>query len=172
MKTSNLEILGIDLPQSENEEFYDDGFVESIRDYKIRLLRDYHSYQPEEELNRDVFGTHGMFWVGSKIIRHIAYLDQKDNARNINTRAHEETHVLAESGYLDLLTNKILRDVGISLDLSLMFRFGQKELVSEIRGIYPLKRLGINPRSIEKFRDETFRVALEIYEEAIQKTQA
>jgi hypothetical protein len=171
MKTFRLVILGIDLPQSENEEFHDDGFVESIREYKIRLLRDYHSYQPEEELNKQVFGTHGQFWVGSKIIRRIAYLDQKDDARNINTRAHEETHVLAESGYIDLLTDKILQDLGISLDLSLMLRFDQKDLVSEIGGIYPLKILKIDPRNIEQFRDKTYKTALEMYEEAFQKAR-
>jgi hypothetical protein len=168
MKTSKLEILDIPITLNENEEFWDDGFVDSMRDYKIKLLKKYNSYQPEEELSKKVFGTHGTFWVGPKTYYHIAYEDQLEDIRNINTRAHEETHVLTELGYLDILTNK-MKCSKINLDLNLMLMFNERELIAELGGIYAIQKLGINPRSIMQFRDKTFQSALDLYEKAIQK---
>ena len=169
MKIAKLEILGIEFPLSKNQEFSDDGFVNSLKDYKIWLLKRYTSYQPEEELNKGEFGTTGTFRVSANVYYHIAYTNQGDEGRNINTRAHEETHVLNDLGHLDLLTAKILDDLNINLDLSLINLFNEKELIADIGGIYALYKRKIDPYNIKKFRSKKFQEALEIYEEVTSK---
>lgn len=170
MKTARLETLDIEVLLLENEEFHDDGFVKSIRDYQIQLKQRYYSYHPtEKELEKPTFGICGEMYNGSNVYYHIAYKDQEDNFLNLQTRAHEETHVLWHLNKLNLLEEKITQNLRITIDLSAMKDFGESELIAEIGGIYPLQKIGFSLRTISHLRDENFHEAVEIYEKAIQK---
>jgi hypothetical protein len=166
MKRADLKILGIQSPLRDKEEFYDDGFVASLQEYKAGLLKKYNSYQPEEVLNSKDFGTTGTFWVGDRIYYHIAYIDQGSEVRNLNTRAHEETHVLADSGSLELLIHRILIDLNLTLNLSLINEPDKRDVIAEIGGIYAVLKSGMDPENIKEFRAEQFQAALRIYEAA------
>lgn len=149
-----LKVLGIEVPVNDNIEYHDDGFVSSIEVYKKRLLKRYNNNT--NNLNKDCSGTFGRFESDGKIHHHIAYLNQEHNSLNIQTRAHEETHVLDSLGYLDLLEKKIIDEfmVGISFGLIKCFDnfFKDKsEIIAEIGGIYALCKSGISPENIKNF---------------------
>ena len=58
---------------------------------------------------------------------HIYYHDTGSESENVAVRAHEETHVLDDCGFIDLLTEKILREQRVMINVS---QFADKERIS------------------------------------------
>ncbi len=169
MLIAKLEILGISVP-TRFKGYHDDGFVSSIPKHIQILKNKYPNIK-----NLEVPEHAGLCMEGKKFRTHIHifYIDQNSNAKNIRTRAHEETHALDYFGELDILEKKILSEQGVRINFNELREDDEDCLIdmqvrAELGAIYALKSRGIDLDELEGCPDY-FNFAREYYEKNVIK---
>ncbi|MBU0907785.1 MAG: hypothetical protein KKD18_04915 [Nanoarchaeota archaeon] len=139
----HLSALGIET-ESERYAYRDDGFVEDVVGHMQKVHKEFKQDACPIILFEGPYA--GMTWPiidTSPKLLVTCYVHEKDPARELFTRGHEETHVLHRIGQMELLLER-LRKKGFDVDLSrYMEPSGNptldaeaKEVLADIGGFY------------------------------------
>lgn len=173
MKIARLEILGIDASLRRNESYYDDGFVSCLKTHAQKLCSHYpckNNLLNQRFLERNYKETKGFYlplasphgWE-----YHIAYKNCNDEAINLFTRAHEETHVMHELDGLDTLTQRFLEDQRVLIDFK---GIGEEEIIADLGAIYALIQRNLRPEAVRgEYKAKTknyFDIAMKLYNQS------
>ncbi len=169
-KTAHLEVLGLEIPIGELNEYHDDGFVPDIRKHAMELLRRYEYYGNTSgslPSNDDCYGLCEKYVHRSVRHVHIFYTDTGIEEANLGTRAHEETHAIGHlvgytSELYDMFSKKIKRELGIDIDF---WEMPNEEVRAYVGSICELEMRGINPEVMRQVvgTNPDFKKALEFY---------
>jgi len=137
-RLANLVALGLKVPLPLNVRYHHDGVVDSITDYHVQLANKY-NYKGDFFIYDDDAGVVGRTaHIQSEGIDHyhVFYLGLGILA-GWCVRGHEETHVLHHLGRTDLLSEIILKELGVLIDFKGIF---DEDVAASIGGIHAVLR--------------------------------
>ena len=163
MNEAYFQILGFTVPSGQYI-YHDDGYVDSITDATKRINElygfDNSYYNMFEDIG--VIGRHCKIGFNS----HIFYLRRPTIALDIQNRSHEETHALSSIGQLDVLTDMLLEEQGVKINLK---EVDDEEVRAQLGSLYALNAR-YPPDVISKlpYGNITFSIAQTMYKQAKQ----
>ena len=137
--------------------FSDDGIVDSIEDHHRKLLSlDCVEVNPHRDKRYDSYRGYCYSRKRGILRRHNIFYIQKPRIEMLKTRAHEETHVIVNSGKFDRLLRRISDFYGRKFKSSDFDITEQKigesdEVRADFGAIYALSRRGLDPAILKGF---------------------
>ena len=143
-KRIRLSALDLKVPVAENVFFHDDGFVQDLNIHFAMKAASYSVTQKEiEELfeNRTILGRMRAFRYRHETHLYIAYHQHKNEIQRLQTRGHEETHVLQATGNLDILQEAMRKRAKLQIDFDKLHDkikdwFEFNEVSADIGGLF------------------------------------
>jgi hypothetical protein len=162
MNQAHYPILRITVPSGKYK-FHDEGYVSSINETAKRLDNSYGCNDTEYNARMNVIGAHYVMGTNS----HIFYMDQGSIVKNLRVRAHEETHSVDFIGQLDFLTDRLLEEQNVKINLK---EIDNIEVRAELGSLYALYSRGFGPWSLvlDSLFKTDFIVARKIYTQSRQ----
>lgn len=163
VNVARFESFGVEIELDDSFRFRDHGYVESPVDYFNAL---YPNGKRVEENGKTlgICGKRTMVESGRRISSlHICYINHENPAYNLHIRGHEETHALFGVGRIDVLQERILRDLGKIIDFP---KISDHEVIADIGGMYATSRGGFLPYLTHRMDKQCFREACDIFEKA------
>jgi hypothetical protein len=159
MEKAVFEILGLEYSLGKFQNYYDEGFVESLPESVVEICDRYKSgeeyknfFMIQYSLNKFEGNVqHGVALTCKKRIGpfvfnniHILYEDMKNECVNFFLRGHEETEALIKLGGLDLLIKEMEKE-----DLFFDVENSNREQIANAGAIYALRKKGYETKIIE-----------------------
>ncbi len=136
MGEAKFETLGFSVDTGDCR-YHDDGYVRSIHEGVLRLSTIYPDISVGSLNCHDLEGLH--YVDSSEGNSHIFYLKYWSRPADIRLRAHEETHALRFFGQLDVLSDRLLQEQRVRIDLG---GIDESEVIAELGALYALNSRG------------------------------
>ncbi len=167
MNEAHFQVLGFTAPLGLYT-FHDDGYVSSISDKNMQLNNLYGLDNSDYDINKDKRTIGRCYWVDFDL--HIFYLKRPTRASDIQNRSHEETHVLDHIGQLDVLTDRLMEEQCVKINMK---EVDDKELRAQLGSLYALNSRGFGNMWAYYnlgliYEHDTFTTAKKMYKQAKQ----
>ena len=148
MAKAFLEILNLKISVGLFNKYYDDGFVKSLKEHQEILFKKYNisGKTADPELDKKIVGMHQSFNKFFKQHHRIYYLNTYFTPWNIQIRAHEETHILDNLHFLNLLSEKNFFEQKVKINFK---KIDEEEVRAQIGSIYAMFAYGFHPMMLE-----------------------
>lgn len=162
MKQIHLKALNLKVHLPKNYYFRDDGFVPCVKKHCRQLMQPCSKFKWFKTwLKLTLRQAKGVCFDDEKNKAIIFYQKQANKIKELHIRAHEETHVLHQFGLLNHL-EKLFKD-NLSININLQ-NIKDGEVIADLGAIYTLLRNNYSLDEAQKYAEEYFTEAREIYE--------
>ena len=179
-KRIRLSALDLKVPVAENVFFHDDGFVQDLNIHFAMKAASFSVTQREiEELfeNRTILGRMRAFQYRYEKHFFIAYYKNKNEIQQLQTRGHEETHVLQATGNLGFLQEAMKKRAGLEVDFDRLHGrikdwYEFNEVSADIGGLFAVHQEFGSERVINYYQGiahlfKFFSPAFRVYKDAV-----
>ena len=136
---AHFQVLGFTVPSGPFE-FHDDGYVTVGYQAVRRLNKLYNFEHSVGEVIKCIFSEGMCYHTGFNV--HIFYKKSLIKAVDIAIRSHEETHALEYIEQLDALTDRLLEEQSVKINLN---EVDNKETRANLGVLYALNARGLSP---------------------------
>ena len=176
----HLNALNLDLPVNDNVFFHDDGFVQDLNMHFAMTAARYGASRKEiEELleNTEILGRMRAFRNQGELHIYIGYYVDRSEIQQLQTRGHEETHVLYTLGALSALKDAMKEKFSLDINFEKVYHLTQdhyklSEVSADIGGLFAVHQTFGRRKMIDYYKPlaaeyEYLDLAFDIYLEAM-----